>query len=62
MHLCPPGYDQRTRYPGDLGPVERDDAHAQSAVDSKQLVDGYIIGEYPAQKGEVGEGLEKVPR
>ena len=60
VHFGPPGHNERTWNPGDLGPVKGDDTHAQSAGNAKELVDGYIVGEYPAHKRKDGERLEEV--
>ena len=49
VHFGPPGY-KWIGNPGDLGPVKGDDAHAQSAGNAKELVGGYIVGEYPAHE------------
>jgi len=45
---------------GDLTPIEGEKTHGHAMVHAKQLVDGRIVGCYPAHPREVRECGEKI--
>ncbi|KAF8155357.1 hypothetical protein K438DRAFT_1777711 [Mycena galopus ATCC 62051] len=59
VYLGTPRDHERGPDPGDLIPVEGEDAHAQPARDAEELVNGDVVGCGPADKGEDREGLEE---
>ena len=60
LHLGPPGHHERTANPGDLRPVEREDAHPEAAGDTEQLVDNNVLRLGPADEREDGERGKEV--
>jgi len=60
---CGPPRDGKGRSDeGDLTPVEGEDTHGQAMDDAKELVDGRIVGCYPANPREVRESGEEIGR
>ena len=49
LHLGPPGHHERTADPGDLRPVERENAHAQAARGAEELVDDDVVRFRPSK-------------
>ena len=59
LAAAPRSGKRRAAEGADLTPVEGEDAHAHVIDDPKQLVDGDIVGSYPAGPGEARQSGEE---
>lgn len=60
VYDSPPWDDQRGTYPGDLRPIEGEDTHTETSVDTEEIIEGWVIWSDPADPGEVRQTSKEV--